>query len=362
MRNDSGLRRSWPDRVCAAAKRLAPLASPRLWARLASLLARPRPPGRRPGWRFGGGAPGKDPVAWLRLILWEVFRVRRWSEPSLIRWYEGIRFRVFLGNDLSRCLYVGGCYEPNEFAFLGDLLAPGMVFLDVGANDGLYSLFASKRVGPSGRVLAVEPSRRERRRLEANLRLNAATNIRVFPEALYNRGGEMTLNVAGYEHEGQNTLGDFHYEIERAGRETVPVRTLDERVRSEGLKRLDAVKIDAEGAEYAILEGAADTLRTLRPVLLLELLEGTLRRQGGSAARLVDLLNAAGYDLFRFHPRSGRLTALDHPAPAGENVVAIPRRPAGPGGAGSPVSSSADGRTERVLSDERSCPTYSFAS
>ena len=55
-----------------------------------------------------------------------------------------------LGNDNSLCLYVCGSFEPNEFAFLDKVLKPGMVFVDVGANDGYYTLFAAQRVGPCG--------------------------------------------------------------------------------------------------------------------------------------------------------------------------------------------------------------------
>jgi precorrin-6B methylase 2 len=83
---------------------------------------------------------------------------------------------MYLGNDLSRCLYVGGTYEPMSSCFFPKL-QPGMTFIDVGANDGLYSLFAAKRVGPTGTVLALEPDRREFARLERNLRLNRLANI-----------------------------------------------------------------------------------------------------------------------------------------------------------------------------------------
>lgn len=61
---------------------------------------------------------------------------------------------MHLGNDLSRCLYPGGGYEPNEFMFLSQALQPEMTLIDVGANDGLYTLFAAKPVASTGRVVA----------------------------------------------------------------------------------------------------------------------------------------------------------------------------------------------------------------
>jgi FkbM family methyltransferase len=90
-------------------------------------------------------------------------------------------------------MFVGGSFEPNEFAWLDTILRPGMTFVDVGANDGLYALFAAQRVGPQGKVLAIEPSQREFMRLDRNLRLNRLTNVRAFRLAASSQYGEATL-------------------------------------------------------------------------------------------------------------------------------------------------------------------------
>src|SRR5271154_1923841 len=70
-----------------------------------------------------------------------------------------------------------GEFEPGEIAFVTRLLKPGMTVLDVGAHHGLYTLLASKRVGPEGKVFAFEPATRERTALLQHSRLNRCKNV-----------------------------------------------------------------------------------------------------------------------------------------------------------------------------------------
>ena len=82
-----------------------------------------------------------------------------------------------------------------------------MVFVDVGANDGYYTLFAARRVGPSGRVVAAEPSSRERAHLQRNLGRNGLDNVSVVPAAIGAAAGLADLHLAHGVHAGHNTLG-----------------------------------------------------------------------------------------------------------------------------------------------------------
>jgi len=87
---------------------------------------------------------------------------------------------------LDRSLIYEG-FETAETAFVGRFLRPGMTVLDVGAHHGLYTLLASKRAGRDGRVIAFEPSWRERRRLARHLRINRCGNVEVHSCALGDR-------------------------------------------------------------------------------------------------------------------------------------------------------------------------------
>ena len=104
----------------------------------------------RPGWKFAEEYyPQQRWLARRRGALWEAARETGVRVSLSVRWHSGTTVDVTLGNDNSLCLYVCGSFEPNEFAFLDRALKPGMVFVDVGANDGYYTLFAARKVGPT---------------------------------------------------------------------------------------------------------------------------------------------------------------------------------------------------------------------
>ncbi len=112
-----------------------------------------------PGWHFGvAETDATDKLTLLRIAIWRYCRQHKLQRSVILPWYNKLRVNAYLGNDISRLLFIDGYYEPNEFVFLASILNARNVFLDVGANDGLYSMFASKYVTDKGRVLAFEPS------------------------------------------------------------------------------------------------------------------------------------------------------------------------------------------------------------
>lgn len=295
-----------------------------LLLRLAAALAEISTPAPYPGWRFGIGEEESGFKTRIRLLLWAEFHRRKIARPLRCNWHEGLKLYLWLGNDLSRCLFVSGSYEPNELALLGRVLKPGMVFVDAGANEGIYTVFASRQVGAAGRVLVFEPSKRELARLRENISLNALTNVEIFPFALGAEPGKAKLKVAGYEHEGQNTFGEFIYDgVLLSHVEEADIAPLDTVVTERTLPRVDAIKIDTEGSEHAILQGAEKVLQRDRPLLILELVDKTLAHQGSSATDVLQFLTERGYEIYRFSERTG----LPEPARLGgalsPNIVAI---------------------------------------
>lgn len=193
-------------------------------AGLARIVAVSRPVGVYPGWHFGINETDPRLAARLRRAIWRYFNRRRLVRPIRIKWHMGLKLKIYLGNDLARCVFVNGCFEPNEFNFLSAVLRPGMVFIDVGANEGLFTLFASRLVEERGRVVSIDPSSREFARLGENLQLNDVGNVIARRVALSNREGMGRLRVAGYGHEGLNSLGDFvHPQVECSHFEEVPL-------------------------------------------------------------------------------------------------------------------------------------------
>jgi len=303
--------------------------SPRIGATYATLLAptapRPRP---KPGWRFAGEY--YDQRLWMacrRGALWEAAKKRDPALPLLMPWYDGMIVDVTLGNDNSLCLYVCGSFEPNEFSFLDGFLRPGMVFVDVGANDGYFSLFAARRVGTTGSVVAVEPSTRERINLRRNLARNGLENVHVIAAALGAVSGEADLQLAQSVHSGHNTLGRFAYDdVKAANVERVTLMTLDQVVAALGLTHVDFVKIDVEGAEASVVAGGRSVLSKLRPLMLLEINDRALSAQGATAQTLLTCLQVDfGYEILAFSSVTGLLEPISQGGVLSANIVAVPR-------------------------------------
>jgi FkbM family methyltransferase len=302
---------------------------PALGSAYAALLAPGTPrPASRPGWRFA--EEYYDQRRWLacrRGALWEAAAQYKLRVPLTLPWYNGTLVDVTLGNDNSLCLYVCGSFEPNEFAFLDQVLHPGMTFVDVGANDGYYTLFAARRIGSTGRVVAVEPSSRERVNLKRNIARNRLGNVTVVAAALGSVCGEADLRLAQGVHSGHNTLGKFAHDGVLADRlQRVDVETLDKVVAALGLTRIDFVKIDVEGAEASVIYGARHVLSTMRPIILLEINDNALRAQATSGEALLSTLRGDfNYDIMSFSGLTGEIERLSGSAPLSANVVAMPR-------------------------------------
>ena len=254
-------------------------------------------------------------------------RIRRvWNTvapgmPALLRISPG--FWWIARRDVVSDALFAGSFEPAERAVFAGIVQPGMTVLDIGAHAGLYALTASKLAGPSGRVIAFEPSPRERERLVAHVRLNRAANVRVEPAALGEREGEAELFVVDGSETGCNSLkpGDIG-----PGR-TVPVRlrSLDEYAKSEGLDRVDVIKMDVEGAELSVLRGARSLVRATRPVLVCEIEEARTAPWGYGGRAIIDLLNDWQYDCFSIGNRGALdLVASDRTTFNG-NYLARPR-------------------------------------
>jgi FkbM family methyltransferase len=164
----------------------------------------------------------------------------------------GARMRVRPYNNVceKRMLFTPQTFDPRELEILSGRLREGFTFIDIGANVGAYSLFVAARAGPSARVLAVEPQPGIFDRLVDNIRLNSFANIKAIACAIADKTGELTLFIDA------NNSGESSVKIVAAGGAEpvrVPGRTLLDLVLDEGFSRIDAVKLDVEGAEDIVL-------------------------------------------------------------------------------------------------------------
>lgn len=230
---------------------------------------------------------------------------------------------------LARNDFVGAAlfhdgFEDAERSFIERFLRPGMTVLDIGAHHGFYTLLASRKVGPQGKVLAVEASPRERKKLELHLRINGCKNVQVETCALGENEEHAELHVVLGGQTGCNSL---RKPAVSEGTEviTVRVKRLDRILAERCFEKIDLVKLDVEGGELSVLKGGQELLRRQpRPVFVVEVQDIRTRPWGYAAREVVHLLSCANYKWFRPLMGGGLLQIGADEREYDGNFVAIP--------------------------------------
>ena len=210
----------------------------------------------------------------------------------------GLQMILYFDDELSWLIY-NQDFERKERHFVRRYLRPGDVFVDAGANIGLYTLIAARCVGANGRVYSFEPCGKSFRRLRASVEINHFTNVLCYQVALSNRAGLAELTVSLDGHDAWNTLA--HPTCGTLfDRETVPCVTWDELANEHHLVgKVAMMKIDVEGWESPVLQGASETLsRPDAPVLQVEFTDEASQAAGSSCEQLYRLLEGLGYQMY----------------------------------------------------------------
>ena len=220
-------------------------------------------------------------------------------------------------------MWSGRYFERQELEFILSVLRPGMTFVDVGANVGLFSIPAAKKL-LNGKVLAFEPCRWTYQRLVENTRLNNLTNLLTVHSALGDRTGEaiLQINVAGKD--GLNTIGrPTHGDSAVVGTEKVPITTLDDSLRQHSVSSVDVMKMDVEGAELFVLRGATHLLSKSDAPLLLY--ESSFISQGLDyhPVEQMWLLEKYGYAFFVIDSNNGKISTPANSRAYDAMVIAV---------------------------------------
>lgn len=153
-----------------------------------------------------------------------------------------------------------GTFEKEKQTFFADVIKPNSVVYDIGAHVGFYTLLAAKQIGPEGKVYAFEPAPQNIYYLKRHIELNYLSNVRLLEMAVADKDGITKFDSRTSSYSGQ---------IAEKGNIEVPLTTIDSLLESSEIELPNLIKIDVEGTESKVLEGAQKLLQASKPDLLI---------------------------------------------------------------------------------------------
>lgn len=192
----------------------------------------------------------------------------------------------------QRYIYRERIKPDPELTWLVNHLQPGDVVADIGAHLGDWAVMLAKRVGPEGRVLCVEPSPETFQALRKTVMANDFANCILNQVALSDREGVVRLYLHGQDPDRNTLAARWGQYVE------VPTKTMDALLRQLGVRQLDALKVDVEGAEELVFRGAVQSLSTWRPAVIFEVNPRATQALGLEPDGAWRLLQKLGY---QFH-------------------------------------------------------------
>jgi FkbM family methyltransferase len=205
-----------------------------------------------------------------------------------------------------------GCYETSNLDIFESLLEPGMCVLDIGANIGLYSAVAAQRIGPTGRVIAVEPGAENCSFIKRTAERNSFNNIELIQKAAGARSESAFLYLCS-TNKADHRIYDQSHERERVPVEIEPVDLMLEKL---GTPHVDVIKMDTQGAEPFVFDGMKQLLQKNRRLkIMMEFWPWGIRQAGRDPAELLETIREHGFSVSEIHDDRKGMTPLHNFSP-----------------------------------------------
>jgi FkbM family methyltransferase len=243
-----------------------------------------------------------------RITEWRKLKVE--TDSVVIEVGDNAKLKLYTDSVLSETIYVGR-FENAELDFVKRYLRKDDVFLDIGANVGLFTAVGASKVGANGQVFSFEPVKKTFTRLSENVKLNNFQNVKLFNAGLSNSDGELEMTTSAEGFDAWNSFGK-----PTAGsnfiKEKVSIYKLDSCIADNKISNVSLAKIDVEGWECNVMIGGKDFFSSDNaPDLLVEFTEENCKNAGFTCAGLYDILKDYGYQMFLFD--EARKTLIPEP-------------------------------------------------
>jgi FkbM family methyltransferase len=200
-----------------------------------------------------------------------------------------------------------------EFEVISELVRPGNIAVDIGANVGVYAVQLSRLCGPTGHVWAFEPVPDTYWRLRETLALNRCDNVSPIKGAVSDEDGTVRMGLFEPQFAEWNSIGN-HLMHTADGTPVspdqsveVPALTLDKFCEAKGIERINFMKVDVEGFEYSVFRGAQRLLREHRvDYICFEISKEPLYGAGVESRNVFGELKAHGYAAYRYDTNTSR--------------------------------------------------------
>ena len=207
-------------------------------------------------------------------------------------------------------LFINRIREPQATRYVQTLMQPWWTVVEIGANIGYYAMMEAKRVK---QVYAIEPGPSNYNQLVANVKLNKYANIESYPLAIGDHNGEIGFEIAKACNWSRIAMTNETATV------TVQMQTLDSFVAANRIKHVDYLRMDVEGYEFAIIQGARKTIEKDRPDMFIEVHRDRLADYGHSQLEFMEMLAGYGYYI-----RKSYISAMEGPTGKISKLLADP--------------------------------------
>lgn len=258
----------------------------------------------------------------LRMLKNKTYKIKE-EFVTINNFMGSLKMTVNKNSTMGGAIYWFGFHHTSELLYLSKTLKSDMTFVDVGANQGEFSLYAASLL-KKGRVLSFEPTEWQLKLLKENKQLNNFDNIEIYEYGLLDKNKELEVFTSNDtrthhgQHEGLSTV--YKSDTRNVSEGIIQLKIFDEQ-HFETLNRFDVLKIDIEGAELPALRGMEKSIAKFKPVVIIEMGEETFKQAGYSIKDVDAFFTQFGYSPYKFY--RGRLTPIESYSYEGSDNLAF---------------------------------------